>query len=205
MKVPTEIKIINNSYKSELKIKSSRFIGFAFPVENEDVTVSILEKIRKEYYDASHHCYAYKLLDLNKYSDAGEPSGTAGIRILNAIEHFNLVNTLVLVVRYFGGTKLGVGGLGKAYFDSAFQTLNKAEIIIKNLYQKILIKTDFQLTQKVYHLFNNSENKILNVNYSDFANFECLVKQEDITQTIIKLNDLTNGNVKITQMGNIYN
>jgi len=205
MKVPTEIKIINNSYKSELKIKSSRFIGFAFPVENEDVTVSILEKIRKEYYDASHHCYAYKLLDLNKYSDAGEPSGTAGIRILNAIEHFNLVNTLVLVVRYFGGTKLGVGGLGKAYFDSAFQTLNKAEIIIKNLYQKILIKTDFQLTQKVYHLFNNSENKILNVNYSDFANFECLVKQEDITQTIIKLNDLTNGNVEITQMGNIYN
>jgi len=205
MKVPTEIKIINNSYKSELKIKSSRFIGLAFPVENEDVTVSILEKIRKEYYDASHHCYAYKLLDLNKYSDAGEPSGTAGIRILNAIEHFNLVNTLVLVVRYFGGTKLGVGGLGKAYFDSAFQTLNKAEIIIKNLYQKILIKTDFQLTQKVYHLFNNSENKILNVNYSDFANFECLVKQEDITQTIIKLNDLTNGNVEITQMGNIYN
>jgi len=205
MKVPTEIKIINNSYKSELKIKSSRFIGFAFPVENEDVTVSILEKIRKEYYDASHHCYAYKLLDLNKYSDAGEPSGTAGIRILNAIEHFNLVNTLVLVVRYFGGTKLGVGGLGKAYFDSAFQTLNKAEIIIKNLYQKILIKTDFQLTQKVYHLFNNSENKILNVNYSDFANFECLVKQDDITQTIIKLNDLTNGNVEITQMGNIYN
>jgi len=205
MKVPTEIKTINNSYKSELKIKSSRFIGFAFPVENEDVTVSILEKIRKEYYDASHHCYAYKLLDLNKYSDAGEPSGTAGIRILNAIEHFNLVNTLVLVVRYFGGTKLGVGGLGKAYFDSAFQTLNKAEIIIKNLYQKILIKTDFQLTQKVYHLFNNSENKILNVNYSDFANFECLVKQEDITQTIIKLNDLTNGNVEITQMGNIYN
>ncbi len=205
MKVPTEIKIINNSYKSELKIKSSRFIGFAFPVENEDVTVSILEKIRKEYYDASHHCYAYKLLDLNKYSDAGEPSGTAGIRILNAIEHFNLVNTLVLVVRYFGGTKLGVGGLGKAYFDSAFQTLNKAEIIIKNLYHKILIKTDFQLTQKVYHLFNNSENKILNVNYSDFANFECLVKQEDITQTIIKLNDLTNGNVEITQMGNIYN
>ncbi len=204
MKEPLEIKIITNSYKSELKIKSSRFIGFAFPVENEDEVVNILEKMRKEYYDASHHCYAYRLLDSHKYSDAGEPSGTAGIRILNAIEHFNLINILVLIVRYFGGTTLGVGGLGRAYFDSAFQTLNKAEIITKNLYQKILIKIDFQLTQKVYHLFNNSENKILNVNYSDSANFECLVKPEVITQIIIKLNDLTNGNVEITQMGNIY-
>jgi len=134
-----------------------------------------LERIKKEFYDASHHCYAFKITDNLKYSDAGEPSGTAGIRILNAIEHFELVNILVVVVRYFGGTKLGAGGLGRAYYDSALQALEEAKIKKKFLYQKIFIKLDFQFAQKVYHLFSDSEKKILNVNYDEEAEFECLV------------------------------
>jgi uncharacterized YigZ family protein len=203
--IQEEIKTINNTYKSELKEKASKFLGFAFPLESEKEALSILDKIKKEYYDASHHCYAYKLPDsIINYSDAGEPSGTAGIRILNAIEHFDIANILIVVVRYFGGTKLGVGGLGRAYYDTAYQLLEKAEIRKKYLYQKVFITLDFQFAQKVYHLFNDSENKILNVNYSDKANFECLVKPAEIPQITEKLNNFTNGKVEVSPGKSIY-
>jgi uncharacterized YigZ family protein len=203
--IQEEIKTINNTYKSELKEKASKFLGFAFPVESENEALSILDRIKKEYYDASHHCYAYKLTDsLIKYSDAGEPSGTAGIRILNAIEHFDIANILIVIVRYFGGTKLGIGGLGRAYYETACRLLEKAEIRKKYLYQKILITLDFQFTQKVYHLFNDSENKILNVNYSDKANFECIVKPAKIDQIIEKLNNFTNGKAEVSPGKSIY-
>ena len=115
-----------------------------------------------------------------------------------------LVNILVVVVRYFGGTKLGAGGLGRAYYDSALQALEEAKIKKKFLYQKIFIKLDFQFAQKVYHLFSDSEKKILNVNYDEEAEFECLVKLGKLSQIIKNLNDLTNGMVEISKGENIY-
>lgn len=198
MKEPEEIRVINKSYKSELKEKGSRFIAFAFPVNNEEEIISNLEQLKKEFYDASHHCYAYKLIDSFKYSDAGEPSGTAGIRIYNAVEHFNLVNIFVVVVRYFGGTKLGVGNLGRAYYDSSIDVLSKAYIKTKHLYQKIFIKIDFHLAQKIYHLFGSTDNKIINVKYSEHANFECLVRPDDLNQYFVEINNLSGGKAEIT-------
>ena len=124
----SEINVIEKSYKYEIKVKGSRFFGFAFPAENEEEIYHKLKRLKKEYYDASHHCYAYKLTDNFKYSDAGEPSGTAGIRILNAIDHYDLVNILIVIVRYFGGTKLGAGNLGRTYYESAIKVLAKADI-----------------------------------------------------------------------------
>jgi len=197
MKELPEINVIEKSYKSELKEKGSRFLSFAIPVEKEEEAFSNLERIKKEFYDASHHCYAFKIIDNLKYSDSGEPSGTAGLRILNAIEHFNLLNIIVVVVRYFGGTKLGVGGLGRAYYDSALQVLEKVDIKKRHLYQKIFIKLDFQFAQKVFHLFSDSDKKILNINYTELAEFECLIKPEKLNQIIKNLNDLTIGNVEI--------
>lgn len=200
----SEIKVIEKIYKSELKEKGSRFIGFAIPAENEEEVFLNLEKIKKEFYDASHHCYAFKLKNSFKYSDAGEPNATAGIRILNAIEHFKLTDILVLIVRYFGGTKLGVGALGRAYYDSAFQVLEKAVIKKKYLYQKILIKLDFQFAQKIFHFFNDSDKKILNVNYTQMAEFECLVKPDKMELIKNHLNDLTNGSVEIINSKKIF-
>ncbi|MDZ7765436.1 MAG: YigZ family protein [Melioribacteraceae bacterium] len=96
------------------------FIGYAAPCKNDEEAEQILEGKKKQYYDATHNCYAYKILPESiKYLDDGEPSGTAGIRILNAIQHFDLTNLIVISTRYFGGTKLGVGPLGKAYYNSA--------------------------------------------------------------------------------------
>jgi uncharacterized YigZ family protein len=204
MNKPEEIRVIEKECKAELKEKSSRFIGFAFPIENEEEVRVHLKNLRKKYYDATHHCYAYKTLTLEKYSDAGEPSGTAGVRIFNAIEHFNLTNILVIVVRYFGGTKLGVGGLGKAYYEVAYKVLEKAEKLNKKLYQKVFIKVDFEMVNKVYQIFNESQNKIVNTNYPDQVEFECLITSDNVGQIISELKNATNGNIAINLIEMIY-
>ena len=204
MNKPKEIRVIAKECEAELKEKNSRFIGFAFPIEDEEEVQSRLKDLKKKYYNATHHCYAYKTLTAKKYSDAGEPSGTAGVRIYNAIEHFNLTNTLVVVVRYFGGIKLGVGGLGKAYYKTALKVLEKAEKINKKLYQKVIIKTDFEMVNKVYQIFNESGNKILNTNFTDKVKFECLITTNNIQQVISQLKNATNGGININLTEMIY-
>lgn len=141
----------NNS--SKFKEKGSSFLGFAITVENEESANAELKKLKKEFFDATHHCYAYKLSSgEEKYSDDGEPNGTAGLRILNAINHFNLSNILVVVIRYFGGTKLGVGPLGKAYFTSAFEVLQNSQIIELTKFDKIEIFYNYEDTSKIHYL-----------------------------------------------------
>jgi uncharacterized YigZ family protein len=189
---------IVNFNESTLKEKSSVFIAQAYPVENEGEAQATLEKIKKKYYDATHHCYAYKLLgDQIKYSDSGEPSGTAGIRILNAINHFNLSKILVVVIRYFGGTKLGVGPLGKAYYNSVLQTLERSHIVEKIGYKKIIIDADLKQINNVFHLLEEFKGKINNSEYSDYVKFECLVPLEKIEQFISNLKELSKGEIKI--------
>ena len=204
MNKPKEISVISGKCEEELKEKNSRFIGIALPVENENEVSSYLKELKKKYYDATHHCYAYKTLNSEKYSDAGEPSGTAGIRIFNAIEHFNLTNTLVVVVRYFGGTKLGIGGLGKAYYDAAFKVLDKAAKVSKKLYQKVIIKTDFKYMQNIYRIFNESGNKIINTNYSDKVDFDCLITIDDFQRIISHLEDATKGEMELKSLEMLY-
>ena len=140
IKYPEQIKTIEKFSQKNYKEKGSEFIGRVYHVEQEKEIVETLNKLKKKYYNATHHCYAYKLLNGKiKYSDDGEPGGSAGIRILKAIEHFDLVNQLVVVTRYFGGTKLGVGPLGKAYYTSAYDVLERSEIVVKTLYYTIYI------------------------------------------------------------------
>lgn len=184
--------------ENTLKEKSSVFTAQAYPVGNEKEASQILEKIRKKYFDATHHCYAYKLLgERIKYSDAGEPSGTAGIRILNAINHFNLQNILVVVIRYFGGTKLGVGPLGKAYYNSALLTLENSQIIEKNGYTKISIETELNQVNNIYHLVNEFDAKITKSDYSNRVKFDCLVLTEKAKQFESSLYELTKGAANI--------
>src|ERR1035437_8880518 len=124
MSIIKPIRSIEGFTEAGIKEKGSAFTGQAYFMSDSDECVKKLNKIIKQFYDATHHCYCYKLNSGEaKYSDNGEPSGTAGIRILNAIEHFDLTDILVVVIRYFGGTKLGVGPLGKAYYESALNVL----------------------------------------------------------------------------------
>ncbi|MBQ1770619.1 MAG: YigZ family protein [Clostridia bacterium] len=106
----------------ELTVQKSRFIGQCFRAESEQVAASCIETVRKRFYDAKHHCYAYCAGDngmITRCSDDGEPSGTAGVPILNVLRQKNLTNTVCIVTRYFGGILLGTGGLARAYSETA--------------------------------------------------------------------------------------
>lgn len=114
------------------KDKGSRFLAFAFPVRDEQQVKECLEPLKKKYYDATHHCYAWRLGpegELFRANDDGEPSGTAGKPILGQMLSNELTNTLIVVVRYFGGTKLGVPGLINAYRESAREVIAAAEVV----------------------------------------------------------------------------
>jgi uncharacterized YigZ family protein len=196
--LPEQIKTIKDFRDFSFKEKSSEFIAIVYPVDNEETALNQLNEIRKKYFDASHHCYAYKLKSgEEKYSDDGEPKGTAGIRILNAIQHFDLSDVLLVVVRYFGGTKLGVGPLGKAYYNASIEVLNTSEILTKMLFQNILIEVDFNFVSHVHRIINHYSAIIANSEYSNIAKFNCFIKPNDFEKINIELTNLTNGQILI--------
>ena len=147
-----------------LKEKGSKFIGFAFPVDDEAELKKSLEKIREEHPKATHHCYAYRLgIKGENYraNDDGEPSGSAGLPIYNQLLAHDITNVLVIVVRYYGGTKLGVSGLVKTYKESAKITLEEAEIITKELESEIEISFNFSQQNQIFTLLNKFDGRIL--------------------------------------------
>jgi uncharacterized YigZ family protein len=177
MKLPHQIKTIDEFNESILSEKKSTFIAQVYSVGSEDEVKRYLSKAKKKYYDASHHCFAYKFSDgNNRYSDAGEPSGTAGVRILNAIDHFELTNQLIIVTRFFGGVKLGVGPLGKAYYSAAHQVLNESKIVIKHLLQKVNITSGFDQVDIVHRVLSKYNSIILSTEYQNDIKFSCLIK-----------------------------
>ncbi len=154
----------------QIKIEGSRFIADIFPVITEEDAKEKLELVKKKYFDATHHCYAYVIgVEKNnvRASDDGEPSGTAGVKIYSSIQSKNLSDILLVVTRYFGGTKLGVGGLGRAYFESAESVINKATIISKALIQELKIAFPFSETNPVMNIIKSHKLMISTTNYSD--------------------------------------
>lgn len=201
--LPEQIKTIKNFKELSFKEKASEFIAIVYPVDNEETAVNYLNEIRKKHYDASHHCYAYKFKSgEEKYTDDGEPKGTAGIRILNAIEHFNLSDVMLVVVRYFGGTKLGVGPLGKAYYKASIDVLDASELTTQTLYQNILIEVDFNFISHVHRVINHYSAIIADSEYSNIAKFNCFIKPNDFEKINIELTNLTNGQILIKLLPN---
>ncbi|WP_027380109.1 IMPACT family protein [Chryseobacterium daeguense] len=158
-----------------LKEKGSKFIGYAFPVHNEEELKSALEKIRTEHPKATHHCYAFRMgLNGENYraNDDGEPSGSAGLPIYNQLLANEITNVLVISVRYYGGTKLGVSGLVKAYKESAKITLKQVNIITKELETVIRIEFNFNQQNIIFTLLSKYDAKVLEFD----ANENCVVK-----------------------------
>ena len=140
----------------EITIKNSKFIGVIVPIESINDVKDNLIKIKEEYKNATHYCYAFKLINDKGFSDDREPNKTAGIPILNVIEGNDLVNVLVVVIRYFGGIKLGPGGLIRAYSNTCKEVINKCTLIdlIKGLEASITFK--YSLEKEVNYLLKNS-------------------------------------------------
>jgi len=138
------------------KIERSEFLAIVVPVTTEPEFFASLEAISKEHFDATHHCWAFRLFadDRSRSSDAGEPSGTAGKPILSAIEGVNLYDTGVVVVRWYGGVKLGTGGLSRAYRDTAAQALQAVNIADHYVYKRFAIEVPFDSLGVVYRLID---------------------------------------------------
>jgi uncharacterized YigZ family protein len=193
---------IESSAVFEQKIKGSRFIGHSFPIADKITAIEILEKIRKEHYNATHNCYAFCCGVENEYlkfSDDGEPQGTAGKQILQAINHFELKNVLVIVTRYYGGTKLGVGPLARAYYVTAKESLALASKIQVFRTFKYKISTDYNSITLLKRFF---EDFVINISedYSENVSFitDILQSQSDIFEkTLI---EITNGKIKFERI-----
>lgn len=161
--------VINNS-EGKYTEKGSKFLSFCYPVKNESEVKEILAKLKKEYFDARHHCYAYRLgwdKSAFRFNDDGEPSGTAGRPIYGQILSNDLTNVLIVVIRYFGGTKLGVSGLISAYKTAAIEAISANKIQenpIKDIY-----KIDFQYEKMsdVMKILKQTGVELLETNYDN--------------------------------------
>ncbi len=191
-----EYKTITEATQGSFRDRGSRFLAFALPASNEKEVKQHLETLRKQYYDATHHCYAYVLgFDKSAYriNDDGEPSGTAGRPIHGQILSNDLTNILIVVVRYYGGTNLGVPGLINAYKTAAAEALTKAEVvtkIVKELYQ---IEYPYEAMNDVMKIIKD---EILEVINNEFG-MKCVIRlairhsaSERVTGKFSKINHL---------------
>lgn len=173
MAVPArDFRTLRGEARFEQEIKKSRFIGIASPITSEDDARSMLDKIRSETPDATHHCWAYivgnpEASSRIRASDDGEPSGTAGRPILAVLRHKSIGDAALVVVRYFGGTKLGSGGLTRAYASTAAETLERATLETHVPETLALIRADFPDEAIVRRLVEESGVDLLGTEYGD--------------------------------------
>lgn len=175
-------KTIYGPGQDEVVIQRSRFIGYALPVATEDEALSFIETIRKKHWDAAHNVWAYVIgIDgrLQRCSDDGEPQGTAGRPALEVIHKEGLVDVALVITRYFGGIKLGAGGLVRAYTQGAKLGLTAGRIIQRQPYASYLLETDYSMIGRFQREFEQRDYRIQNVSYSDKVRFSVLVPMEE--------------------------
>ena len=191
---------INKTYQEKQEIKKSEFICTLIPVSSVDDISKELIQIRKKYYDATHNCYAYILGDkgeIVKCSDDGEPSQTAGVVILEALRKNELTNILAVVTRYFGGIKLGAGGLVRAYASStslAIQTIEKQKIEECQELQVIVSYSNYNLIEKYLKDFKETNKSFTNV-----ITIDLIIPLSKVDELISKLVEITKNEAKITK------
>lgn len=165
------------------KEKSSKFLGYAFPVTSEEEIKAHLEAVKKAHFSARHWCYAWQLgygrHQRYRTNDDGEPNNTAGIPIYGQIQSFELTNILVIVVRYFGGIKLGVGGLVQAYKTTAQLTLQETEIEEKLITEELVINFDYPLMNKVMRIVKEQNLTVTAQHLTESCELNLTIRQSD--------------------------
>ncbi len=197
---PDEYLTIARPIELETKVLSSRFLSLALPIQGRADVDECLAARRKKLHDATHHCYAYRLgIDGNDYraNDDGEPNGSAGKPILAAIEKFGLTNVLVVVTRYFGGKKLGVGGLVRAYNGAAESLLVSSERITKLVLAPIHAAFPHAFVGQVMHVIEGVGAKINDTRYDEEVHLEIHVRRTLAEMLKEKLVSATSGNVRL--------
>ena len=182
------MKSINNNIENEIIIERSKFITKLFKINTEEEAKNILNNLSKEYSDSTHICYSYIVGNIKRFNDDGEPGGTAGMPILNVLENNNLNYILAVVIRYFGGIKLGAGGLVRAYSNSISECLKLVDI--KELVDgyKIEINFNYNNVEQINYILKDLV--IINKRFDNIITYEFLTSKEELTNIQDKLSGL---------------
>lgn len=175
-------KTIAEDVSSEIVEKKSRFIADVFYVQSKEEAEEKIKQIKKKYYDAKHHCFAYSIYDetgrLDRFSDDGEPSGTAGSPMLNYLTSNNICNVVAIVTRYFGGVLLGTGGLVRAYTEALTKAVESAKIVQKDLGYIASINVNYNDVEKLKYYLSQESIKIINTEYDESVKFIVEITKE---------------------------
>ena len=200
-----------NAYKTLLRpasdefiVNKSRFIGYASPVRDEAGALAFLEEIRRKHRDATHNCYAYTLganMGVMRYSDDGEPGGTAGLPMMEVIKKRAVCDCCVVVTRYFGGVLLGAGGLVRAYSHGCSVALEAAKIVVMEESEQLLCEVAYPLWDRVQHALKSLPVQIPSTEFTSAVTFTLLVRLTDSESVQRELTRLTDGRVEILSEG----
>ncbi len=187
---------IRSTGSDEVTIQKSRFIGLAAPCSSEEEAQAFIRSIREKYRDARHHCYAY-VIGLNsgimRYSDDGEPGGTAGMPMMDVLKNEGIVNCCVVVVRYFGGILLGTGGLVRAYTQGCKIALQAASVVRMELSVLRQCRVSYAAWNQIQYALQNLPVILDDVEYSDAVQFRICTRKKDMEETVRSLDNLTDG------------
>lgn len=185
-------------FSAEYEIKKSIFIAHVKHVETEETAREFVQSIRKKYFDATHNCSAWilgELGNIQKSNDDGEPSGTAGNPILDTIKKHELTNTAVVVTRYFGGIKLGAGGLIRAYSHTATLGLDAAKIVQMTTFQQVELTLEYNFLATVENFLRQKNIIVTNSEYAELVTLTVILLPDDVENFLVELTNLTAANV----------
>ncbi|MFE8696481.1 YigZ family protein [Cytobacillus sp. FJAT-53684] len=191
----------------EIIIQKSRFIAYVSRAESENEAQAFIQKIKKENWNATHNCSAYLIGEndqIQKANDDGEPSGTAGIPILEVLKKRQLKDTVVVITRYFGGIKLGAGGLIRAYGKATSEGIDEAGVVERKLMRVMHTKVDYTWLGKLENELRSSVYTLKEIHYLDMVEIETFVEEEATPQFIEWMVELTNGQGEISEGLQLY-
>ncbi|MGG6312839.1 YigZ family protein [Paenibacillus macerans] len=200
-------KTVRQAGEKEIVIKKSRFIGHVKPVETEADAIQFIEEIKKKHWNATHNCSAYMIGErdeIQKQSDDGEPSGTAGKPILEVIKNQGLKNVVIVVTRYFGGIMLGAGGLIRAYTDGAVAAIEAGEAITRVLHREVFVELDYTWLGKVENGLRNRGIRTGDTAFADKVTIRCLPLDQEAQAFVDWMTDLTGAQAVVTEGDKVY-
>ena len=203
----SQYKTVYAGGEAEIIEKKSRFIATVRPVKTEEEAIEFIESMKKKYWNATHNCSAYVLgehFQIQRCSDDGEPSGTAGKPMLDVLLGEAIHDVVVVVTRYFGGTLLGTGGLVRAYSSSTKEGLLASKVITKYHGQKLVIETDYTGLGKIQYILGQRGLTILDSIYTDKVELEVLLPEDEIQPVMTAITEGTNGQAVMELMEECY-
>lgn len=198
---------VNGFGEHEIVIEKSRFIAHISRAETEEEALEFIQTIKKKHWNATHNCSAYLIGEhdlIQKANDDGEPSGTAGVPILEVLKKRKLKDTVVVITRYFGGIKLGAGGLIRAYGKSTSEGLNATGIVERKLMQIVHVKVDYTWLGKLENELRASIYEIKEIHYLDAVKFEVFVEEAQVDSFTEWMVEMTNGQSNFTPGERVY-